>query len=126
MSLWGMVQSLFGNSTGKAKKMIEEVNAKALADMLKSGQAIVIDVRESDEYKAGHIEGAESIPLSVFSQKFDKAKYPAGKKIVLQCQGGVRSMKACNIAHDLAEQEHVSNLTGGLNAWLAAGLPVSR
>lgn len=110
----------------RSGKMIEEISAVALSKMLANGEAVVIDVREPDEFSAGHIEQAVSIPLSVFSQKFNRGNFPADKKIVLQCQGGVRSMKACNIAHELAEQEHVANLTGGLNAWRSAGLPVSK
>ncbi len=106
--------------------MVQEIDASTLAQWLKSGEAVVIDVRENDEFSGGHIEGAVSLPLSVFPQKFDRSRYPADKKVVLQCQGGVRSMKACQIAQGLAEKEHVLNLSGGLNAWRSAGLPIVR
>lgn len=104
--------------------MIEQIDAAALNKLLENKQVVLIDVRETDEFSAGHIEQAVSIPLSVFAQKFDRSQYPADKKIVLQCQGGVRSMKACNIAEELAEKLHVANLTGGLNAWKSAGFSV--
>ncbi len=104
--------------------MIEHIDAPTLDELLKKDQVVLIDVREPDEFSAGHIEQAISIPLSVFAQKFDRSTYPADKKIVLQCQGGVRSMKACNIAEELAEKEGVANLTGGLNAWKSAGFSV--
>lgn len=117
-------RNLFVN--GKDKNMVQEIDASTLAQWLKSGEAVVIDVRENDEFSGGHIEGAVSLPLSVFPQKFDRSRYPADKKVVLQCQGGVRSMKACQIAQGLAEKEHVLNLSGGLNAWRSAGLPIVR
>ncbi|OFW87016.1 MAG: hypothetical protein A3J37_05445 [Alphaproteobacteria bacterium RIFCSPHIGHO2_12_FULL_45_9] len=104
--------------------MVEEIDVATLVNMMKSGEAVLIDVREPEEYSAGHIDKSISIPLSVFSQKFQREDYPANKKIVLQCQGGVRSMKACNIVRELAEQAHVINLTGGLNAWKNEGLPI--
>lgn len=109
---------------GIRNNMIEEIDAQTLSVLMKEGKVVLVDVREPEEYSAGHIDQAVSIPLSVFAQKFDKSNFPQDKKIVLQCQGGVRSMKACNIAHELAEKEHVANLTGGLNAWKSAGLPV--
>ncbi|MFA7275245.1 MAG: rhodanese-like domain-containing protein [Pseudobdellovibrionaceae bacterium] len=111
---------------GKGKEMVKEIDAKTLEGMLRSGGAVLIDVREPDEFRAGHIEGAVSLPLSVFAQKFHRDDFPAEKEIVLQCQGGVRSMKACNIVRELAEHEHVVNLAGGLNAWVGAGLPVTK
>lgn len=106
--------------------MIEEIDAPTLDRLMKSGEVVLIDVREPEEYAAGHIEKSVSIPLSVFAQTFHREDYPADKKIVLQCQGGVRSMKACNIVRELAEQEHVINLAGGLNAWRNGGFPVIR
>lgn len=106
--------------------MIEQIDAPTLNTLLSEDQVVVIDVREADEFGAGHIAEAISIPLSVFAQKFDRSAYPADKKIVLQCQGGVRSMKACAIVKELAEQEHVANLEGGLNAWKSAGFSVIR
>lgn len=102
--------------------MTQEIDALTLSEWLKKDEAIVIDVREDEEFEAGHIKEAVSIPLSVFGQKYNRADFPADKKIVLQCQGGVRSMKACEIARTLAEKENVINLQGGLNAWKSQGL----
>lgn len=118
-----LLNQFIKNLQGKSI-MVKEINARELKGLLEKGEVVLIDVREPEEYSSGHIDEAISIPLSVFHNKFQRGDYPADKKIVLQCQGGVRSMKACNIARDLAEEEHVINLTGGLNAWKSEGLPI--
>lgn len=104
--------------------MVREIDARTLNDLLKSGEVILIDVRERDEYITGHIDQSISIPLSVFPQKFCREDYPLDQVIVLQCQAGVRSMRACSIVDESAEQGHVINLAGGLNAWKSEGFPV--
>lgn len=119
----GLLDQLIRNVKGN-KTMVKEIDVVTLANLMKSDDVVLIDVREPEEYSAGHIDRAISIPLSVFHQKFKREDYPADKNIVLQCQGGVRSMKACNMLRELAEQEHAINLTGGLNAWKNEGLPV--
>lgn len=106
--------------------MVEEIDPVGLSELLREGKVVLIDVREPDEFRDGHIAEAISIPLSVFAQRFDRTQFAADKTIVLQCQRGVRSMKACDIAQALFGQECVTNLTGGLNAWKEAGLPVSQ
>lgn len=100
------------------------MDALTLARLLNSGQVVLIDVREPHEFNEEHIQGAVSIPLSVFENTFRRTDYPADTKIVLQCQGGVRSMKACDMACHMAQQGHYINLAGGLNAWKSAGQPV--
>jgi rhodanese-related sulfurtransferase len=82
--------------------------------------AVLIDVREQDEWNAAHVEGATLIPLSEFAARH--AEMPKDKDIVLMCAGGVRSARAAEFA---APQGYtVANLEGGINAWAAAGLPV--
>lgn len=93
----------------------EEVDAA-----LRTGQTLLIDVREPSEFEAERISGAINMPLS----SFDPAALPqdGGKRLILSCAGGVRSISALNAARNagLDLQEH---LGGGLRAWKAAGLP---
>lgn len=89
--------------------------------MLADGSALLVDVREPDEFAAGHIAGAISLPLSRFSP--DQVPHPAGKTVVLQCAGGKRSGMAldrCAAAQSAID----THLAGGIGAWKAAGLPV--
>ncbi|WP_339705049.1 rhodanese-like domain-containing protein [uncultured Sphingosinicella sp.] len=105
---------------GKAHK---EITPSALRGMLESGSALVVDVREVNEFAAGHIEGAVNLPLS----RFSTADIPdvAGRTIILQCAGGKRSglaLDRCAAAKAAID----THLAGGLAAWAAAGYPVVR
>lgn len=70
----------------------------------------ILDVREEDEYKSGHIPGARSAPLSGFPAQLEK-----GKTYYVVCQSGGRSTMACQY---LARNGHdVVNVMGGMSAW---------
>jgi rhodanese-related sulfurtransferase len=118
-----MTMLFFGNR--KAKKMIKEIDPATLELWLSSDEAVLIDVREPDEFQSGHIEGAISIPLSVFPQTYNHDTYPADKKIVFQCKAGGRSMRACQVVCEMAEvEDNVYNLAGGIGSWTASGRKV--
>ncbi|GGN47684.1 rhodanese [Novosphingobium indicum] len=108
---------------GLGKPRHKEVTAQQLESMLQSGEALVVDVREPDEFAAGHIPGAVNMPLSSFQPS--KLPHPDGKKLVLNCLGGKRSGMAldkCGVA--MAEVD--THLAGGFGSWQAARLPVER
>lgn len=110
---------VFGFGTMKHR----EVDAQELDAMIRTGEALVVDVREVDEFAAGHIPGAVNMPLSTFQPS--RLPDPAGKVLVLNCQGGVRSAKAlekCSFAQAVVD----THLAGGFGAWQAARLPVER
>lgn len=81
----------------------------------------IVDVRARTEWEAGHLPGAVHIPLQELEERWDEL--PAGRPLVMQCQGGGRSAIAASLlrARGIAE---VENLAGGYSAWVAAGLPV--
>jgi len=88
---------------------------------LKDDTIVLVDVREPNEYDAGHIPGAVNLPLS----SFDVSALPFvdGKTLVLSCQAGVRSQRAMDYAR--AQGVDASHhLAGGFSAWSNAGLPV--
>ena len=91
-------------------------------DALARGEVLLVDVREINEYAAERIPGALLYPLSTFDPK---AIPVAGRRLVMQCAGGVRSMRAAQ-ALVAAGHADVINLEGGINAWKAAGLPIIR
>jgi rhodanese-related sulfurtransferase len=83
--------------------------------------AVLLDVREPDEWRAGHIHGARHIPLGQLSQR--ARELPLGRPVITVCRSGARSARAAGL---LAGQGvAVSNLAGGLRAWQQAGLPVA-
>lgn len=97
-----------------------ETDAATVKSWLDRGDCVLIDVREAGEHARENIPGAKLVPLS----SFDPATLPAtdGKRLVVHCLSGSRSAKALGQL-DLAGIEAVS-LTGGIEAWKAAGLPV--
>ncbi|MDO4791355.1 MAG: rhodanese-like domain-containing protein [Buchananella hordeovulneris] len=79
----------------------------------------LIDVREDDEWEAGHAPGAVHIPSGELADSLDEL--PEGDLIIV-CHGGGRSSRACKM---LAENGiDALNLAGGMVAWAAAGLPL--
>lgn len=100
-----------------------DVTAHELAAMLKDDSAIVIDVREPDEFASGHIAGAISMPLSGFQAS--RLPPAMGKSIILTCAAGRRSAMALEKAA-AARPDVDTHLAGGMGAWRAAGLPVTR
>lgn len=110
-----------GETFGGVRKT--EIDARELDSMLRVGKALVIDVREADEFASGRIPGAINMPLSTFQpSNLPDAK---GRKLVLNCLGGKRSAMA--LEKCCAAQAAVdTHLAGGFGAWQAAGLPVER
>lgn len=88
---------------------------------LEAGEILLVDVREPHEFDAVRIDGAINLPLSAF----DPAALPSepGKRVVLSCAGGVRSVTAAHQAQASGVDVH-EHLAGGIKAWMAAGLPV--
>ncbi len=83
--------------------------------------ALVLDVRDTGEFGAGHLPGARNIPLPELDKR--AAELPAGKPVLICCDSGARSGRAAGVLRK-AGREQVFNLDGGLAAWKQAGLPV--
>jgi rhodanese-related sulfurtransferase len=101
---------------------ITQVTPADVRDALASGEILLVDVREVNEYALERIPGALLYPLSTFDPK----AIPTGnRRVVMQCGSGGRSMRA---AQALAAAGHaqVANLDGGIRAWKAQGLPLIR
>lgn len=105
----------------KKREPIKEVLPAKLYDLIVAGEAIVVDVREAEEFAGGHVPGAINLPLSNFHP--DQLPEADGRTIVLNCAGGVRSAKALQMCSEVPVDTH---LAGGMGAWNQAGLPVQR
>ena len=98
---------------------IPEVTVEA-ARTRADGGAVVLDVREPDEWHAGHVEGSLWIPMGEVAAR--QAELPDDRPLVVICRSGARSGKVVG-ALVQAGYDAV-NVTGGLKAWVAAGFPV--
>lgn len=86
--------------------------------MLEAGTAYGVDVREKNEWDAGHIAGVELNSLSEFSLE----KLKTDKPIIFICRSGNRSGQVCDALSPTGM--NILNLEGGMKAWHAAGLPM--
>ena len=91
---------------------VPEVDAIAVAP-----DAVVLDVREDDEWEAGHIAGSTHVPLSELMARVDEV--PATDPLVVVCRVGARSAQVA--AWLRGQGRDAVNLAGGLEYWAAAG-----
>lgn len=80
----------------------------------------ILDVREPFEWKMGHIEGAQHIPMGEIATRLDDIA--DNKSLVAVCRSGNRSAQVTQFLRDKGFK--IENLDGGLKAWAKAGLPV--
>ena len=83
--------------------------------------AFVLDVREPDEWAAGHIQGATLIPLGQLASRTNEV--PRDRAVVVVCRSGNRSAQGRDILQG-AGLTAVTSMSGGMSAWATAGLPV--
>lgn len=101
---------------------IQNISPETLKNWIDNNDVVLIDVRELDEFNAGHIKQAIHLPLS----RFDPADVPHNQKevVVFQCHLGRRSERACSFFLKDYPDVKAYNLEGGIAAWTEAGLPV--
>lgn len=110
-------------AAGGALAAIPQVTPDALAADLAAGAVHLVDVRAVNEWREGHIAGARHVPLGRLPARL--ADIPADRPVVVQCKSGGRSAIAASLLRRLGRQD-VRNLTGGVEAWVAAGQSVTR
>jgi rhodanese-related sulfurtransferase len=97
---------------------LPDVDPGQAAELLERGQAALLDVREPQEWVAGHAPQARHLPLGALTP----SAVPPGRTVIAVCRSGNRSGKAADAL--AAAGVHVHNLAGGMKAWSQAGLPV--
>ncbi len=98
---------------------IKNIDSTILKQWLDKGEAVLVDVREPSEHATGIIPGAALVPLKTVSLN----TIPAfkGKKLVMQCRSGGRSMTAGEMLLKENPGIEVYNLAGGILEWAASG-----
>jgi rhodanese-related sulfurtransferase len=102
-----------------ADEKVPEVDPVGARELFDSG-ALLLDVREVDEWQAGHAPDAQFIPLGEVAQRTNELD--ADRRIVAICRVGGRSERATRFLR--AQGFDVVNLAGGMRAWATAGLDV--
>ena len=104
---------------------IESVSPIEAAAMQNERHALIVDVRETDEWNAGHIAGAIHIPLSDVKNRVAELEQYKNSPVITQCRSGARSAKAAEVLKN-AGFSAVYNLDGGINAWQKAALDIQQ
>jgi rhodanese-related sulfurtransferase len=99
----------------------EAVSAKQASVMKSENKAIIVDVREDDEWKEHHIPGAIHIPLAQLDKRLPELEAYKNSPIITQCKAGGRSARAQQTLK-AAGFSKVYNLDGGIQAWDKEGL----
>jgi rhodanese-related sulfurtransferase len=102
---------------------VPNLSAAEAVTLINRANALVLDVRDEAEFASGHIADAIHIPVAHLAERLSELKKYKNKAILLNCQRGMQSARACDILRK-AEFTQVHNLQGGLNAWAEAKLPV--
>lgn len=113
--LWPM----FARSSGNG------VNPGEATLLINREDAHIVDVREPDEYAAGHLPEAKNIPVAKLAERIGELEKFKDKPLIVCCASGMRSNKACAELKKLGF-EKLFNLTGGIDAWVGAGYPVKK
>ncbi len=103
------------------KKRVKEATPQQVADLLRRGDIQLADVREKDEWTAGHIPSAVHVPKSFLEQWAEDRIPDKSKTTVLYCAGGVRSAMAAATLGQLGYTDVIS-MSGGFNRWKDTGL----
>jgi len=106
----------------RVKSEVHEVSPDEARDMAGRG-AVIVDVRENDEWVQGHIPGALFIPRGFLELRIEEKVPDKSSEVVLQCAGGTRSALAAKALQELG-YTRVSSMAGGFGKWKEAGLPI--
>ncbi|MDE0214529.1 MAG: ThiF family adenylyltransferase, partial [Deltaproteobacteria bacterium] len=105
----------------EARGVVRELSPQQVQDVLQNdGQHVVLDVREKEEYREGHLKNAVSVPRGFLEMKMDAEVPDKSTPIIAYCAGGVRSLLAGKVMKEMG-YEDVTSMSGGYTAWKNEG-----
>lgn len=117
MLLWPLVMRPF--RAGREVGVIEAVQ------LINRKDALVIDVRDTGEYEAGHIAGARHVPEKQLTERLKELEKFKDRSLIVVCRSGMRSGAAVQVLRRDGFNAAV-NLQGGIGAWQQAGMPLEK
>ena len=114
----------FEKLVAEAKKNITETSPADAAAKLNSGEAVIVDVRDKDEWDEGHIPGALHMSRGTIELDIEEKVPDTDAMIICHCGGGGRSALAAESLQKMG-YKNVRSIAGGFKAWKAAGLPTT-
>jgi rhodanese-related sulfurtransferase len=117
--------ALYEKLVAEAKKKITEISPTEAAAKLKSGEAVIVDVRERDEWDEEHIPGAIHLSRGTIELDIEEKVPDSNAMIITHCGGGGRSALAAESLQKMG-YKNVRSMASGFKAWKAAGLPSTK
>ena len=109
-----------------ARRRIREVTVADVERVCAAGEPVqLIDVREEEEWRRGHLPGARHLCKGIVERDIEQAVPDRDAHLILYCGGGFRSALAADALQKMGYR-HVVSMDGGWRAWTAAGLAVNR
>jgi rhodanese-related sulfurtransferase len=120
-----IVALLVGTELMRVFRRYKSVSVNEALSLYNDQDALLLDTREVAEFRDGHLPAARNIPLSGVKSKIGELESDRQRPIVVYCRTGSRSGGACNV---LVKNgfEKVHNLSGGIQAWEGANLPITK
>lgn len=116
---------LLANEMTRGLQKFRDLSAAELARMIGRENVLLLDVRETDEFRGEHIKGARHMALGTLAAKLGELESHKADQILLYCRSGNRSASAANMLVK-AGFPNVGHLAGGIVAWKAESYPVAR
>lgn len=112
-------------ATKDPREPFTRISVTEAKEKLDKGEAVMIDVREPDEYVEVHASGVRLIPVNtVIGESKQIRDFAGGKEVLFICKSGARSALAAEFATAAGIDElALYNVEGGTQAWVQAGLP---
>jgi rhodanese-related sulfurtransferase len=115
----------FEKLVAEAKKSVREISPQDAATKSQSGEAIIADVREKDEWDEGHIPNAIHLSRGTIELDIEEKVPDTNAMIICHCGGGGRSALAAESLQKMG-YKNVHSMAGGFKAWKVAGLPTKK
>ncbi|MDH6591034.1 rhodanese-related sulfurtransferase [Variovorax sp. TBS-050B] len=112
---WPLVRGTGGGS----------LTAQGAVQLINRERAVLVDVREPEEFATGHMIGARNVPLNQLEEKLTGTVKNKNVPLLLVCATGARAQRAVAMAKKLG-YEQAQAVSGGLKAWKEANLPVEK
>lgn len=115
--VWPSIAKLFNRG--------REIGVSQAVLLINRKDAAIVDMREPNEFKAGHIPNARNVPAGELAGRMKELEKLKAKPLLLVCQSGTRSAQACSALQKDGYAQAVA-LAGGMAAWQQAGMPVEK
>ncbi|HEY3175519.1 MAG TPA: rhodanese-like domain-containing protein [Candidatus Polarisedimenticolia bacterium] len=115
----------FMDLVNETKSRIKEIDVATAASAIEAGGVAIVDVREPDEYRQGHVEGAVNVPRGVAEMGIPQVVPDRTTRIICYCAGGNRSAL---VADNLKQMGYdgIESMIGGFQAWARSGKKIAR